>query len=112
MYDDGAHGDGPAGDNFFGAVLPSRAHNVVVEFYIEARDLEGNIRTWPGPVQPGLTQSANLLYQVNDNDYTGRQPLYLLIMTEAERAELDQADRRLGAVLVEKIGRRHHRRRS
>ena len=45
--------------------------------------------TWPAPVQPAGTQSANLLYQVRDTLDTGPQPLYLLIMKEAERQELD-----------------------
>ena len=89
MLDDGAHADGLANDGFFGAVLPARPNNTVVEFYIEARDLEGNIRTWPAAVQPSATQSANMLYQVSDAIYTGQQPLYLLVMTESERAELD-----------------------
>jgi hypothetical protein len=89
MYDDGIHRDGPAGDGFYGALLPAHTNNSVVEFYVEARDLEGNVRTWPGPVQPAGVQSANLLFQVRDSIYSGQQPLYLLIMTEVERAELD-----------------------
>ena len=58
------------------------------------RDTGAQVRTWPAPVQPTNTQSANLLYQV-DNTYDplaawtpGSQPIYRMIMTEAERAEL------------------------
>ena len=51
--------------------------------------MEGNTRTWPAPVQPAGTQSANLLYQVRDTLDASQQPLYLLIMKEAERQELD-----------------------
>ncbi len=89
LLDDGAHADGMAGDGFHGAILPARGDGTIVEFYVEVRDPEGNTRTWPAPVQPSGTQSANLLYQVRDSIYTGQQPLYLLVMTEAERAELD-----------------------
>ena len=87
MADDGLHGDGQAGDGFYGAVLPPQANNAIVEFYLEASDAAGNRRTWPAPIQTGA-QTANLLYQVRDAGYTGSQPLYLLIMREAERAEL------------------------
>ncbi len=89
MFDDGAHGDGAAADGFFGAVLPARPDGTIVEFYVRARDLQGNTRTWPAPIQPSGTQEANLLYQVRDSVYAGQQPLYLLIMKEVERAELD-----------------------
>jgi hypothetical protein len=89
MLDDGAHGDGLAGDGFYGVTLIARGAGTIVEFYVEVRDLEGNLRTWPAPVQPAGTQSANLLYQVRDGADAGTQPLYLLVMKEAERAELD-----------------------
>jgi CotH kinase protein/Lamin Tail Domain len=89
MLDDGAHGDGVAGDGFHGAILPAQGDGVIVEFYVEVGDLEGNTRTWPAPVQPAGTHSANLLYQVRDTVDTGPQPLYLLIMKEVERDELD-----------------------
>jgi len=89
MLDDGAHGDGLAGDGFYGAVMIAQGDGAIVEFYVEVTDAEGNARTWPAPVQPAGTQSANLLYQVRDTIHIGQQPLYLLIMKEAERAELD-----------------------
>ena len=88
MFDDGLHGDDLAADGFYGAILPPQPDNTIVEFYLEASDLEGNRRTWPGPTQPAGTQSANLLYQVKDAAYAGDQPLYLLIMTKTEEQEL------------------------
>jgi hypothetical protein len=45
MLDDGAHGDGVAGDGFYGAILIARGDGIIVEFYVEVRDLEGNTRT-------------------------------------------------------------------
>jgi hypothetical protein len=92
MADDGAHGDGRAGDGEFGAWLPAQPPDTVVEFYVEARDGEGLARTWPAPVQPENAQLANCLYQVDDRPYTAPQPLYRVILTAAERAELDAID--------------------
>src|SRR5258706_3371243 len=88
MFDDGLHGDGIANDGLFGARLPARPNNTVVEFYVRATDATGHARTWPGPTDTSGTQAANALYQVDDTGYTGTQPLFKLIMTEAERAEL------------------------
>ncbi len=91
MFDDGAHDDGVAGDGFYGTVLTARPDGAVIEFYIEAEDGQGNVRTWPAAAAQAdgsFAQTANALLQVDDTVYTGRQPLYKIIMTEAERAEL------------------------
>ena len=99
MFDDGAHGDGVANDGLFGVVVPAHADNTVIEFYIGASDAQSNTRTWPAPAldefgMPG--QFANALYQVDDdpqNVFGGvpsYQPVYKIIMTELERAELAQ----------------------
>jgi hypothetical protein len=90
MFDDGLHGDGIANDKVFGARLPARPNNTVVEFYVRATDSTAHSRTWPGPTDTSGTQGANALYQVDDTGYTGSQPLFKLIMREAERAELAQ----------------------
>ena len=88
MFDDGAHGDGAPGDAVYGAILPARPDGTIVECYVQATDSFSNARTWPGPTLPTGTQTANLLYQVDDSDYSGDQPIYRLIMTQAEAAEL------------------------
>ncbi len=88
MTDDGLGGDATGGDGLYTATLPARANNAVVEYYVEARDAQDRVRTWPAPVQPTGTQLANALYQVDDNVYGGSQPIYRLVLTEAERAEL------------------------
>ncbi len=89
MVDDGTGGDRISGDGYYTATLPAQPANTIVEFFVEAVDGQGNRRTWPGPTAPDGTQSANCLYQVRDSVYAGPSPLYLLIMTEAERDELD-----------------------
>jgi hypothetical protein len=94
MIDDGAHDDGTTEDGIFGAVLPAQPRGTVVEFYLTAQDLEGQVRTYPAYVQPtNSTRTANLLYQVDNGAYNGSQPLYRIIMRETERAELYQLGR-------------------
>src|SRR5262249_26080785 len=89
MFDDGAHGDGLAGDGIFGATLPAQPNASVVEFFLQARDLENHVRTYPAFIPPtNSLRTANLLYQVDTGVYDGSQPIYRIIMTEAERAEL------------------------
>jgi hypothetical protein len=94
MFDDGLHSDGVAGDGVFAAMIPPQANNAIVEFFIQAQDLEGHIRTWPAAAVEtngvSLGQAANLLYQVDDSAYPGAFPLYKLIMKETNRAELAQ----------------------
>ena len=41
MYDDGAHGDGAAGDNIYGASIPPQPDGTWVEYYVEAEDDAG-----------------------------------------------------------------------
>jgi hypothetical protein len=97
MYDDGAHDDDDAGDGEYGAQIPAQPHGTVMEFYVEARDLQLNSRTWPAPadVDGTLQQVTNALYQVDATFdpqakwVPGSQPIYYLIMREAERAELE-----------------------
>ena len=95
MRDDGLNGDAAANDGLFSAVLPAQASGSVVEFYIQAADQSGATRAWPAPAiasadnGSGPTgQVVNALYQVDDSNYAGTQPLYKIIMTETERAEL------------------------
>jgi hypothetical protein len=89
MSDDGAHGDGLASDRTFGAILPAQTNGAVIEFYLQAQDLEGHLRTYPNFIPPtNSLRTANLLYQVDNGVYNGSQPVYRIIMTEMERAEL------------------------
>jgi hypothetical protein len=91
MLDDGAHGDGAAGDGIYGAILVPQPNLTVIEFYVAATNALGLGRTWP---PAGLDandlplQQANAHYQVDDSIYAGSQPLYRFVMTEPDRAEL------------------------
>lgn len=95
MFDDGAHGDGGAGDGIFGVVLPAMPNDTLIEFYVEATDNGGRSRTWPAPARSAsdqgsavLGQVANAMFQVDDSVYTGASPLYKLIITADEIATL------------------------
>ncbi len=94
MFDDGAHGDETAGDGVYGAEIPPQQNGTIIEFYIEATDAAGNSRTQPAPsiVDGTAEQITNLLYLVDDSFELywkpGNQPVYYLIMTEAERGRL------------------------
>ncbi len=95
MFDDGAHNDGIAGDNIFGAQFPPQADATIVEFHVSATD-RTRTRTWPAPALNNATpgdpfvaeQSQNCLYQVDGTTYQGMMPLYRLVMTPADRATL------------------------
>jgi hypothetical protein len=89
MLDNGANGDGLANDGVYGATVPAQTNLAVVEFYVRAVDSSSNTRTWPGPTDGSGTQGANALYQVDNENYTGSQPIYRVIMTDAERDLLD-----------------------
>ncbi|HML72963.1 MAG TPA: lamin tail domain-containing protein [Anaerohalosphaeraceae bacterium] len=98
MQDDGLHGDGQSGDGVYGAVIPAQANHKIIEFFVEASDSSAAMRTWPGPcdMDGQMQQTANLLYQVDDSFASetawekGKQPMYYIIMTEAQRGRLQE----------------------
>ncbi len=93
MFDDGAHNDGAAGDGIYAAVLSPLANQTIVEFYIEASDGTGNSRAWPLQLNDGNVE-GNAYFQVDNENYTGTQPLYRLIMRPVDRdAFFNQFDR-------------------
>jgi hypothetical protein len=93
MFDDGAHGDGLPGDGVYGAAIAPQADRTIVEFYVEAAGVTGRTNSWPAPAIAAFDgagptgQVANALFQFDNTVYAGGQPLYRLLMTEAERVE-------------------------
>ncbi|MHC4323897.1 MAG: CotH kinase family protein, partial [Planctomycetota bacterium] len=89
--------EGSANDGVYAAQIPAQPDGTIMEFYLEATDVGANSRTWPAPciVDGTPQQAANALYRVNDSAEAdkgwipGSQPVYYLIMTEQERAELE-----------------------
>jgi hypothetical protein len=100
MFDDGLHNDGVAGDGIYGAVLLPEGNRTVIEFYASATDGVAS-RTWPAAALDEFgnsVQAANALYQVDDSVYSGPpQPICRLVMTETERAELQNINRQSDA---------------
>lgn len=89
MFDDGGHDDGTVGDGVYGGAIPPQANHTAVEFFITATDASGQTRVYPNYIPPqNSNRTANLLYQVDDGGSAGTQPIYRIIMTDAERAEL------------------------
>jgi len=96
MFDDGAHGDGQAGDAVYAGQIPALPHNTIVEFLIQATDKNDKARAWPAPsLMDGVPQQVtNLLYQVDQTFdpaaqwVASNQPIYYIIMTEMERGRL------------------------
>jgi len=95
MADDGLNGDELAGDSIYTANIPAYPHKTIIELYIEAEDSSNNTRTFPAPsdVDGTPSQITNMLYVVDDTFNpvwtAGNQPIYYIIMTAAERAELE-----------------------
>ena len=85
LLDDGAHGDGLAGDGLFGLSIPAFPDGTVVEFYVRAWDALNNSRSYPAVSVPEDTPRANLLYQVDDSPTDDSLPFYRIIMTQTER---------------------------
>ena len=89
MLDDGAHGDGLAGDGVFGHMLSPMANGSIIEFYVLASDIGGNSRTWPAPTREAngaVGQLANALFQVDDETISNPMPAFRVIMTGSERS--------------------------
>jgi hypothetical protein len=100
MLDNGSSGDAGAGDGIYTATVPAMADRTVVEFYIQASDAGSNTRTYPAPGINQVGQPAqvlNMVYQVDDSTYSGTQPFYRIILTEANRVELQNINRQSDA---------------
>lgn len=102
MQDDGLHGDGLAGDGVFGAVIPAAPDGTVIEYFMASADAGARTRIYPLLTSPSNAPLTNRLYQVDDayNPAVAwtpeSQPVYRLIMTEAERQELADIGRNVG----------------
>ena len=78
MYDDGAHGDGGAGDRVYGGQIPARAAGQTVAFYVQGTDGLGAVNTWP------TNTSRPALYRVANNLLSSTFPTYRIVLTAAD----------------------------
>ena len=108
MLDNGASNDGAPNDGLYGVVLAPQANGAITEFYIEATDAGSNTRTWPAAADLGggnFAQEANALFQVDDEFYAGKQPVYRIIMRPSDRnnffGNFDRVQRNATLITVE-----------
>jgi hypothetical protein len=98
MVDDGSGGDELSGDNRYTAVIPAHDDGLYVEFYVTATDGEGAERAAPQGApggtsdETGLPVTVSYLYQVEDTPPASTLPIYRLIMTRENWAELTTRD--------------------
>ncbi|MCC6233451.1 MAG: lamin tail domain-containing protein, partial [Verrucomicrobiales bacterium] len=85
MLDDGAHGDGLPGDGRYGAMVPALSDGTLVEWNIVATDATGISRIYPRVDSDVPARTGNPVYQVDNTEIGGAQPVLRLILPEAER---------------------------
>lgn len=90
LYDDGAHGDGDAGDGVYGATIPSTAYSAgqMVRYYVSATDNAGHTGRYPLFANP--TQSPE--YQgtmVADPSVTSQLPVFYWFLENPGAAATD-----------------------
>ncbi|MFH0793491.1 MAG: CotH kinase family protein, partial [bacterium] len=81
------HGDGAVGDGLFGAQIPPLADKTIVEFFVRATDEKGTSATLPS-----TAPAHNYLFQVDSEDAPTTIPFHRIVMTHADRQELDSRD--------------------
>jgi len=86
------------GDSLYVAVIPALADGLYVEFYITATDDQGAERLVPEGAPGGISEetgnpiTVSYIYQVEDTHPTSDLPIYRLIMTRENWAELTERD--------------------
>ena len=88
MYDDGAHGDGEAGDGIYGASIPAGASDrgEMVRWYIDAQDIENVSSRQPMFLYP--TGSARYLGTViDDHTVTSNLPILHWFVSDTVNAD-------------------------
>jgi hypothetical protein len=100
MRDDGRSADGVASDGLYGAILPAATNGAVIEFYVQALDIDGLSRTWPAAAwetNNTFGQLANAYYQVSDEVISNTMPVVRVILSGTERAIYQGIDRQSDA---------------
>jgi hypothetical protein len=81
MQDQGTNGDLKSGDGIFSAIVPAQDNETVIEFYIKSTAGD-SVRRWPNIGESG--EGPNALFQFDDENFSGSQPVYRLVMTASE----------------------------
>lgn len=88
LLDGAQHGGGNGSGGIFTASSPGHADGALVEFFIEARDAEGNVSRLPGAPSSDDPDRVAFLYQVDGSPLVGQIPSYRLITATRVRDEL------------------------
>lgn len=76
------------------AEIPEQPNKSVIEFFFIVSSNENESKQWP-PLVPDRGNVCNYLYMVDDDyEHIASEPNYYVVMTEAERDELEQIGRR------------------
>ena len=84
MFDDGNHGDGAAGDGFWGGRIPAHSSPTFVNYRVRATDSSGLTTVYPYDGEPSETQA----YLSFDNDISTTLPIYHLYIRSRDESTL------------------------
>lgn len=90
MQDNGLNGDGAAGDDVYGAVIPNSAHNNndIIEFYVRATDAAAWWSTFPASNPPAAPPSKSAMYRVRDGSRGTSLKMFEMILNDDVVADL------------------------
>jgi len=90
MFDDGAHGDGAAGDSLYGATIPASAstNGQMIRYLIAATDINANASRWPLFTSATATEEY-LGTIVNPTNLTSKLPIFHLFVAPAQMGGID-----------------------
>lgn len=90
MLDDGAHGDGPAGDGVYGAVIPANlsTNGQMIRYFIAATDTSANASRWPLFTSPTATEQY-LGTIVAPTNLTSTLPVFHLFVAPDQMGGID-----------------------
>src|SRR6185503_15180986 len=79
MFDDGAHGDGAAGDSLYGATIPANVstNGEMIRYLIAATDVNASASRWPLFTSPTSTEEY-LGTIVNPTNLSSKLPIFHL----------------------------------
>ena len=90
MFDDGAHGDGAAGDGWYGASIPANlsTNGQMIRYFVSATDVNSNASRWPLFTSPTNTEEY-LGTIVNPTNLTSKLPIFHLFVAPGQLAGID-----------------------
>lgn len=90
MWDDGAHGDGEAGDGIYGATIARdvSAEGQMIRYLVSATDVSGNASRWPLFTSPTQTEEY-LGTMVEPSNLTSQLPIFHLFVAPDQLSKID-----------------------